>query len=142
MRTSTQANAAQLIAGASVVIVVLVLATTGASIWRSSNASGSSNHALAASSTALSAERALAAFGQESKAVDGFVFSRGKTPLPQVADAASSFDHLTAGLAAKASRGAPLLARARAANRAYIALLRATALAAGRAPCRAADRNP
>jgi methyl-accepting chemotaxis protein len=120
MRSGTK-TAARRIVIASVGILLLLAAAATVSIWRYEHAIALKDGALTARSELLSAELAGTAFWREREAANEYLLAGTDDILVEVNQQRAVFDRVTAGLGRDAASEAALVARARAANNAFVA---------------------
>ena len=117
---------------ASVVIISLLATATAVSIWRYQHAIGQKDHALTVQAEKLRAEIAGTAFWREREAANEYLLRRSSAIFGEVGAQRTVFERETRGLGADVPAEAALVAQARAANEAFVAMFERNRGAAGR----------
>jgi methyl-accepting chemotaxis protein len=121
-RSSTHVQGpARRIVIASVVILVLLGAAVTVSIWRYQHAVGLKDAALTARSESLQGELAGTAFWRERESANEYLLVGTTDVLSEIGVQHAAFDRAVAGLGRDSASAGALVARARAANDAFVA---------------------
>jgi methyl-accepting chemotaxis protein len=114
-------DASRRIALASTLIIVLLAAAFGVTIWRYQHSHSVSNRALEVRAERLRAEQAATTFWRERESMNEYLLNGDPVILQEIAAERGDFAASTEGLGADVPSEAVLVGRARAANDAFLA---------------------
>jgi methyl-accepting chemotaxis protein len=123
---------------ASVGILLLIAVSVSVSIWRYQHAIGQKDLALGVRTETVRSELAIIALWREREAANEYFLTRSPQVLTEVRIQQSEFDRATDRLGADARDEAALVAKARAANDAFVATIDRNRAAALQGPAAAA----
>jgi methyl-accepting chemotaxis protein len=114
-------DASRRIALASALIIVLLGAAFGVTIWRYQHSHSVANRALEVRAERLRAEQAVVLFWRERESMNEYLLNGDPVILQEITTERADFDVVTRGLGADVPSEAALVSKAQAANDAFIA---------------------
>ena len=124
-------DASRRIALASALIILLIAAAFGVTIWRYQNSHGASNRALDVRAERLRADQAGTVFWRERESMNEYLLNKDQAILKEIDSEAADFRTASEGLGADVPSEYALTTTARQANVAFIGLFDANRHVAG-----------